>query len=70
MSARLVRTVVPATLAGALLARGVGGYALNRGSTEGFRKWNSALYSPLRLGLAALAGTVAVSATRRACGRG
>ncbi|MCX5206452.1 DUF3995 domain-containing protein [Streptomyces sp. NBC_00237] len=53
-------------LSGVMLLRGVGGYALNRGSTSGFRTWNSALYSPLCIGLGILAGTVAVSATRRA----
>ncbi|MFD0415966.1 DUF3995 domain-containing protein [Streptomyces sp. NPDC127108] len=52
-------------LAGVLLTRGLGGYLLNSGAAEEFRQWNSVLYSPLCVALAALAGTVAVAASRR-----
>ncbi|MBB1245376.1 DUF3995 domain-containing protein [Streptomyces durbertensis] len=52
-------------LAAVMFLRGAGGYLMNSRATPEFRHWNSVLYSPLCLTLAALATTVAVSATRR-----
>ncbi|MFE0171320.1 DUF3995 domain-containing protein [Streptomyces sp. NPDC059002] len=52
-------------LTAVLLVRGLGGYFMNSGAAEEFQRWNSAVYSPLCVALAALAGTVAVAASRR-----
>ncbi|MDG9714867.1 DUF3995 domain-containing protein [Streptomyces sp. DH10] len=48
-----------------LLARGLGGYFMNPGAASEFQRWNTVLYSPLCMALAALSGIVAVAASRR-----
>ncbi|MFD9071404.1 DUF3995 domain-containing protein [Streptomyces lasiicapitis] len=53
-------------LSGVMFLRGLGGYSMNSGATSEFQTWNSALYSPLCIGLGLLAGTVGLAATRRA----
>ncbi|MEU2794749.1 DUF3995 domain-containing protein [Streptomyces sp. NPDC007100] len=52
-------------LAAVLLTRGLGGYFMNSGAAVEFQRLNSFLYSPLCVALGALAGTVAVAASRR-----
>lgn len=49
-----------------LLARGLGGYLMNSGAAGEFQRWNTVLYSPLCVALAALGGIVAVAASGRA----
>lgn len=53
-------------LAGVMFLRGLGGYFMNSGATSEFQTWNSALYSPLCIGLGLLAVTVGPAATGRA----
>ncbi|WP_405655739.1 DUF3995 domain-containing protein [Streptomyces sp. RK9] len=52
-------------LTAVLLARGLGGYFMNAGAAAEFRQWNTVLYSPLCVALAALGAVVAVAASRR-----
>lgn len=52
-------------LTAVLLARGLGGYFMNSGAAGEFQRWNTVLYSPLCVALAALGGIVAVAASRR-----
>jgi hypothetical protein len=47
-----------------LLARGLGGYFMNSGAAVEFQRWNTFLYSPLCMALAALSGIVATAASR------
>ncbi|MFI2369358.1 DUF3995 domain-containing protein [Streptomyces sp. NPDC018833] len=53
-------------LAGVMFLRGLGGYFMNSDATSEFQTWNSALYSPLCIGLGLLAVTVGLAAPRRA----
>lgn len=48
-----------------LLARGLGGYFMNSGAADEFRRLNSVLYSPLCVALSALGGIVSVAASTR-----
>ncbi|KUJ66065.1 hypothetical protein ACZ90_40120 [Streptomyces albus subsp. albus] len=62
----VLRKLAICALALGLLARGLGGYAMNSGAPQEFQDWNSALYSPLCAVLGALVALVALPLLRPA----
>ncbi|MFC0599780.1 DUF3995 domain-containing protein [Streptomyces palmae] len=62
----VLRKLAICALALGLLARGLGGFAMNSGQAEEFQDWNTALYSPLCVLLGALVTLVALPLIRPA----